>query len=217
MKNTRIMLVEDNRDYREGISLTLKHTPGFELTSQFATAEIALRSLQDRSVKQPDVILLDLRLPGMDGCEAMPYFRNYSPDAKIIVLTQSNAENDVLSAIKKGASGYILKTATPQQITEGIRIVMDGGAMLDPGVAHLLLKMLQTRLPDDKSAPELSNRETEVLRLLAEGLLKKEIADRLEIQYSTVDYHVAKLYEKLHVRNAPAAVDQGHRLGLFSE
>ena len=216
MKNIRVMLVEDNKEYREGIGLILKHTPGINLASEFATSEVALRDLQDLSSKTPDVILLDLRLPGMDGLESLPYFRSYAPEAKVIILTQSDSEGDVLHAIKLGAAGYLLKSATAEEIIEGIRTVMDGGASLDPGVASFILKSLQVRLPDQQqeNAP-LSERELEVLEFLAKGLVKKEIADRLDIQYTTVDYHVSHIYGKLNVRNAPAAVDRGHKLGLL--
>ncbi len=217
MKPTRVMLVEDNREYREGIGLILGHTPGVELASEFATSEVALRSLQTASNKKPDLVLLDLRLPGMDGLESLPYFRSYAPDAKVIILTQSDSKEDVLRAIKCGASGYLLKTATAEEITGGIQTVMEGGASLDPGVARFILKSLQVRLPEKEEEISLSERELEVLNLLAEGLVKKEIADRLDIKYTTIDYHVGRIYEKLNVRNAPAAVDQGHKLGLFTK
>jgi DNA-binding NarL/FixJ family response regulator len=215
MKNIRVMLVEDNREYRESISLILKHAPGLELINEFATSEVALRSLQTNSSVHPDLVLLDLRLPGMDGLESLPYFRCYAPHAKVIILTQSYSEKDVLRAIKLGASGYLLKTASAEEIIEGIRTVMDGGASLDPGVANFILKSLKVRLPEKQPENTLSERELEVLTLLAKGLVKKEIAGKLDIQYSTVDYHVGRLYEKLDVRNAPAAVDRGHKLGLF--
>jgi DNA-binding NarL/FixJ family response regulator len=134
----------------------------------------------------------------------------------VIILTQSDSEENVLQAIKLGAAGYLLKTASAEDIIEGTRVVMDGGASLDPGVARFILKSLQQRLPKERSESALTERELEVLKLLAEGLVKKEIADRLDIQYSTVDYHVGKIYERLNVPNAPAAVSKGYRLGLFT-
>jgi DNA-binding NarL/FixJ family response regulator len=216
MKTIHVLLVEDNKEYREGVGLILKHTSDIELTSEFATSEVALRSLQTVSNKKPDLVLLDLRLPGMDGLESLPYFRSYAPDTKVIVLTQSNAEVDVLRAIKLGASGYLLKTASAEDIIDGIKMVMEGGSPLDPGVANFILKSLQQRLPEEQSDTALSERELEVLNLMADGLVKKEIADRLKIQYTTVDYHVGRIYEKLNVKNAPAAVNQGHKFGLFS-
>jgi len=215
MKTIRVMLVEDNKEYREGIGLILKHTPGIELISEFATSEVALHSLQTQSPKMPDLVLLDLRLPGMDGLEAQSYFRSYAPKAKIIILTQSDSKEDVLRAIKLGAAGYLLKTATAEEIIEGIHNVMNGGASLDPDIASFILKTLQVRLPKDHPETRLSERELDVLKLLAEGLVKKEIADQLDIQYSTVDYYVSRIYEKFEVQNAPAAVHKAHGLGLF--
>lgn len=215
-KRIRVMLVEDNPEYREVISLALEDEADIELTSQFGTSEIALRSLQDRSTRKvPDLVLLDLRLPGMDGLDALPYFRTSLPDAKIIILTQSDEEADVLRAISRGASGYLLKSSTLNQITEGIRDVMDGGASLDTCVARFILDTLQTKLPKGEVENILTPRELEILSLLGEGLVKKEIAGQLDISYTTVDTHVAHIYEKLEVRNAPSAINKAHRLGLF--
>lgn len=211
-----LMLVEDNREYREVIRLAIKRDEGIELNSEFGTAEIALRSVQDASVgEHPDIVLLDLRLPGMGGLDALPYFKRILPDAKIIILTQSDKEADVLRAIALGAAGYLLKSSTVTQIKEGIQTVVDGGASLDPGVAKFLLKSLQSRLPKVEIDKVLSERELEILGLLGEGLVKKEIGEKLGISYPTVDSHVRHIYEKLNVRNAPSAISAAHRLGIF--
>jgi DNA-binding NarL/FixJ family response regulator len=215
-RKIRVMLVEDNPEYREVISLALEDENDIKLTSQFGTSEIALRSLQDMSTrKEPDLILLDLRLPGMDGLDSLSYFKSSLPDAKIIILTQSDDEADVLRAISRGASGYLLKSSTVDQITDGIRSVMDGGAPLDAGVARFILDTLKTQMPSDENEQVLTDRELEIITLLGEGLVKKEIADQLDISYTTVDTHVAHIYEKLEVRNAPSAINKAHRLGLF--
>lgn len=212
-KTTRVMLVEDNPSYREVVALALGGQPDLQLSGQFGTAEIALRSLG--AAERPDLILLDLRLPGLDGLEALPRFRAAAPAAKIIVLTQSDHEADVLRAISLGASGYLLKTSTVAQIVEGIRTVMAGGASLDAGVARFILQTLQSRLPTREAEQLLTDRQREILALLSEGLVKKEIADRLGISYATVDEHIAHIYARLGVHNAPAAVNKAHRLGLF--
>ena len=215
-ENVRIMLVEDNVEYREVVRLALEQSQGVELTRQFGTAEIALRTLQNASPsEQPDLVLLDLRLPGISGLDALTQFRECVPNTKVIILTQSDREQDVLRAIALGASGYLLKSATLDEITESIQTVMGGGAPLDKGVARFILESLQTRLPKDEDQPRLSERELEIIQLLAEGLVKKEIASQLRIGYSTVDTHVAHIYEKLNVSNAPSAVNRAHRLGLF--
>jgi DNA-binding NarL/FixJ family response regulator len=212
----RVMLVEDNPRYGEVVALALKQEPGIQLASQFGTAEIALRSLREQAGEPgPDLILLDLRLPGIDGLEALPQFLSLAPGAKIIILTQSDNEADVLRAISLGASGYLLKSSTVATIVDGIRTVMNGGASLDASVAQFILTTLKTRLPTESAGGLLTDRQMEILALLGEGLLKKEIAERLKISYATVDEHVAHIYERLGVRNAPAAVNQAHRLGLF--
>ena len=216
-KNVRIMLIEDNLEYREVVRLALEQLPGVTLTKQFGTAEIALRTLRSSAThEQPDLILLDLRLPGMNGLDTLTQCRAIVPDTKVIILTQSDREQDVLRAISLGASGYLLKSATLDEITESIHTVMNGGAPLDKGVAKCIVESLQSRLPHLVEENPLTEREFEIIRLLAEGLVKKEIASQLKIGYSTVDTHVAHIYEKLDVSNAPAAVDRAHRLGLFS-
>jgi DNA-binding NarL/FixJ family response regulator len=215
-RSIRIMLVEDHPGYRQTINLALEAESDIELVSEFGTAERALRSLRDRDThKHPDIILLDLNLPGINGLEVLPTFLASFPEARVIILTQSERELDVLRAIELGASGYLLKSASLNHITEGIRTVMDGGASLDPKVASLILKNLQSRLPRNETNPVLSERELEVLVLLAKGLVKKEIADQLNISFSTVATHVMHIYEKLNEHNAPAAIHKAHILGLF--
>jgi DNA-binding NarL/FixJ family response regulator len=191
--------------------------PDIELVSQSGTPEIALRSLEGSDRTIPDLILLDLRLPGMDGLEALPWFLKALPTAKVIILTLSDAEADVLKAIKLGASGYLLKSSRADQLTEGIRSVMAGGASLDAGVARLIIDTLQTTLPGNKPKQLLSKRELEILSLLAEGHVKKEICNQLKISYSTVDTHVGHIYNKLDASNAPAAIHRAHKLGLFTQ
>ncbi|MDP4611262.1 MAG: response regulator transcription factor [Opitutales bacterium] len=211
----KVMLVEDNREYRDVIDLALSRDQDLELMSEFVTAEIALRSVQGNQPKLPDVVLLDLRLPGMGGLEALPYFIESIPNAKVIILTQSDKEEDVLKAISLGAAGYLLKSSTINEIKDGIRLVAAGGASLDRTVAKFVLNTLKTKLPQEEIAAALSERELEVLVLLSDGLVKKEICDQLGIGYSTVDTHVRHIYEKLNVRNAPSAVSKAFRLGLF--
>ena len=210
-----VLLIEDNAEYRAVINLALDDEKDIELIAEFGTPEIALRSLLDLSVPSPQIILLDLRLPGMSGLDALPYFREYSPNSKIIILTQSDSEKDVLRAITLGASGYLLKSASIKEILTGIKSVVAGGASLDAGVAKFLLKNLQHRIPKATLNIELSHRELEILELLSQGLVKKEIAQKLNIGYSTVDTHVGHIYEKLQVKNAPAAVGKAYRLGIF--
>lgn len=210
------MLIEDHAGYREVITRALGRTANIALISQYGTAEIALREIQNEKPNEhPDLILLDLNLPGISGLEAIPWLRKYCPQSKIIILTQSNKESDVLDAISKGASGYLLKSATAVQIKESIEGVYNGGASLDPNVAKFILNTLRNRPTGAPPEKTLSAREMEVLTLLGEGLLKKEIANRLNIGFATVAYHIKHIYEKLEVQNAAAAVAKGYRSGLL--
>ncbi len=210
-------MVEDHPEYREGVILALETEKDIELAQTFGTAEAALHKLQyQRDFNPPEIILLDLNLPGMGGIEALPWFKEYIPRAKIIVLTQSDNEADVLAAISAGASGYLLKSATLDQITEGIRTVMVGGASLDPNMAALILENMKKNPPKPQQGDVLTEREREILTLLGDGLEKKMISDKLEISTATVATHVAHIYKKLQVQNAPAAVAKAFRMGIFS-
>lgn len=213
----QVMLVEDHPGYRDVVELALEKEPNIELISQFGTAERALRSLQDQHVrKEPDVVLLDLNLPGMSGLESIHWFKTEIPQAKVIILTQSDNEADILRAISLGACGYLLKSSSLKQITEGILTAMRGEASMNASIAHFIWTTLKTRLPITTIEQTLSEREIEILKLLAEGLFKKEIGSRLGISTSTVVTHVTHIYEKLNVQNAPAAVAKAFRLGIFS-
>lgn len=212
----KVMLIEDHAGYREVITRTLGSTSELKLIDQFGTAEIALREIEKLTENEaPDVLLLDLNLPGVSGLEAIPWFKQYSAKSKIIVLTQSDKESDVLTAISLGASGYLLKSATAQQIKDAIKIVFKGGASLDPSVAQFILNKLRTRPTENQLEKALSGRELEILSLLGEGMVKKEIANHLNIGVTTVAYHIKHIYQKLQVQNAPAAVAKGYRKGLL--
>ena len=218
MKNRpiQVILVEDSPDYRLVIEHALEVEPDIELVGQYGTSEIALRALENNQPKlSPDLILLDLRLPGMDGLESLPWFQKAQPKAKIVILTQSNAESDVLKAIQLGAAGYLLKSSTADQLVDGIRSVIQGGATLDASIARFILDALQTTLPEEASEALLSKRQMEILALLADGLLKKEIADQLKISYSTVNTHVEHIYQKLNAANAPAAISKAYKKGIL--
>jgi len=212
----RITLIEDQPEYREVIELALSKEPDLELTDQFGTAEMALRQIEDNSVShKPDVILLDISLPGMSGIEATTWLKKYAPKSKIIILSQSDRENDVYQAILHGASGYLLKSSTVRQIKEGIRSVMQGGAPIDANVAGYILDTMKRQRPTQVPEVPLSDRELEALTLMAQGLSKKEIAEQLGISVTTVVTHVVHIYEKLNAANAPAAVSNAYEAGIL--
>lgn len=212
----KIMLVEDNESYRNVITRALKRNPDMEIASQFGTAEIALRSIQDQSkANTPDLLLLDLNLPGISGLDALPWFKKYTPETKIIILTQSGNSADILKAISHGIAGYLLKSTTAKQIQEGIKTVMAGGASLDAEVALFMLNAMKRTSVDPESKLALTERELEILHLLSEGSEKKDIAEKLEISRNTVAFHVKQIYGKMEVPNAAAAISKAYRTGLL--
>ena len=215
----RVMIVEDHPDYREGVRFAMETEPDIDLYATFGTAERALKSIEqaakDTRDQLPDVVLLDLMLPGMSGLDAIPLFKERTPDTHLLVLSQSDKEADVLRAISSGASGYLLKNASLNAISDGIRTVMAGGASLDASVAKFILENMRKQRPEAGEAARLTKREMQVLQLVSEGLLKKEISDKLGISVPTVATHVRHIYEKLGVQNAPAAVTKAFRSGIL--
>lgn len=212
----RVAVVEDHPEYREVVELALRREKGFELAFEFGTAERAIRYLQGlKQGEMPDVILLDLNLPGISGLEAIAQLLEIAPESKIVVLTQSDAEEDVLEAVSCGASGYLLKSSTVKQITEAIASVVKGGASLDTRIANVVLSSVRSTRPPQDEALTLTERELEVLNLLAEGLPKKGIAARLSISTTTVVTHVTHIYQKLDAQNAPAAIAKAFRMGIL--
>lgn len=216
MTKIKVMLIEDHPEYRDVVEIAVSRQPDMELVGKFGAAEVALRSCDEPSGdQQPDIILLDLGLPGMSGLEAMSQFEERLPHAKIVVLSQSNRESDVLTAISQGASGYLLKSSSVETISEAIRSVTNGDVTIDSGVAKLLVQKLQSVLSKDELDSALTPRELEVLSLVGEGLSKKEIAQQLGISSNTVRTHTVHIYEKLNVQNAPAAITKAYRQGIL--
>ncbi|MGJ8673510.1 response regulator [Rubritalea sp.] len=212
----KVMLVEDHPKYRATIEMALKLESDMHLCGTFGAAEVALRSLPDLGSRAlPDIVLLDLNLPGMSGLEALPWFKKYLPSASVIVLTQSEAPADVFHALQQGAAGYLLKSSTVNQIKDSIRTVKEGGASLDPKVAVYILDQWKKAPQSSEVEKSLSERELEILKLLGQGLVKKEIGDLLGIGYGSVATYIRRIYEKLNVVNAPAAIDKAYRAGIL--
>ena len=213
----KLIIVEDNPEYRNVLKLAFELDNDIDLIGIYGSAEHSLRALEpkSKSTLNPDVLLLDLNLPEMPGLEAMRWFHKYIPKTPIIVLTQSDAESDVVSAIQNGATGYLLKSATVQKIKESIVTVASGGALIDAKIAKFILTQIQAAPAAGKSKISLTDRELEVLELLADGLVKKEIAEKLGISYFTVSTHIRHIYDKLNVLNAPAAISTAYKIGIL--
>lgn len=212
----QIMVIEDHPEFRETLEFVINKEPGFALCGQYGNAELGLRALESLEVqKRPNILLLDLNLPGMSGIDAIPWIREYAPKTKIIVLSQCDKEAEVLRSIHLGASGYLLKASSMQNLIAGIKEIHAGKAVIDPSVARYLVDSIRTIPIGLDSDALLSKRELEVLSLIAEGHAQKEIAKKLSLSTYTVTDHLKHIYEKLDVQNAPQAVARAFKTGLF--
>ena len=213
----RIVLIEDNPEYRRALSMAMERQEGLELVGKFGSAEQALGELHKREAGVTvDMVLLDLGLPKMQGCEAIQWIRKYIPDTHILVLTQSDKEADVVQAIREGAAGYLLKSASMEEIAQAILTVMEGGAPIDSKIARYLLEQIKQDVPVFKQDAELTQRELQVLQHMSKGLARKQIADALGITENTVVSHIRHIYEKLQVPNAPAAISIAYQTGILT-
>jgi DNA-binding NarL/FixJ family response regulator len=208
---TRVLVVDDHPVVREGLVSVLEDQPEIEVVGSLDSAEQAVAQI---GRLRPDIVLLDLELPGMDGVTAIPRLLAAHPSAGVIVFTAYDTEERVLGALRAGARGYLLKGASGQEIAQAIRAVEAGGSHLAPRVASTVLaqvKGARTR------APELSPREREVLHLVADGLPTKQIARALNITERTVKFHVASLMRKLDADNRAQMVAVAAQRGLLSD
>ena len=179
----------------------------------FSTCEEALSALEREPA--PDVVLLDVGLPGMNGIQGIREIKSRAPSVQVLMITVYDDHQKVFDAICAGASGYLLKTSDDESIVEAIQEVLRGGAPMNPRVARLVLSMFTKLAVPPKHDYGLSVREKEILELIVKGLLKKEIADQLSLSYHTVDNHLRSIYEKLHVHSRSGAVAKALNERLF--
>jgi DNA-binding NarL/FixJ family response regulator len=207
----RIWLVEDNTVFSTGVRRVIDALDGMSCTGSFQSVEQAFANLAKGEV--PDVILLDVQLPGIDGITALGTFKVQAPLAKIIILTVFDDTEKIFRAVCAGASGYILKSSGIGRIGEAIRQVMDGGAPMTPGVARKVLDEFAAISPGTGAPNEynLTPRECDILRLMADGMVKKEIGEALGISLNTVSTHMQRVYDKLHVKTNTGAVAKALR------
>ncbi|MEM0895788.1 MAG: response regulator transcription factor [Verrucomicrobiota bacterium] len=210
-----VWLVEDNEVYRRGLSRAIDSADGLSCPEAYADAESALAKIESDS--PPDVILLDVGLPGMDGLSALKRFSKLIPETRIVLLTVFNDTDKIFNAVCAGANGYLLKTASTNQVLSAVRQAAAGGAPMDPDVAGRVLTLfnqLAETKPTQAEDYGLSDREKEILEQMAKGLVNKEIADVLDISPHTVVNHLRSIYAKLHVNTNTGAVAKAIREGL---
>ena len=214
---TEVWLVEDNEIFATGVQRTIDRLDGMCCGASHQSVEQAFAALE--SGGKPDVILLDVQLPGMDGITALSRLKSMAPKAQIVILTAFDDADKIFRAVCAGASGYVLKSSGGAEIGEAIRQVIDGGAPLTPEVARKVLDTLanQKGRTDSQDAEDygLTPRQRDILRLMADGLVKKEIAEKLNISVTTVSTHMQRLYETLHVTTNTGAVAKALREGII--
>lgn len=218
----KVLLVEDHTMIRMGTALVIEKTDGI---SMVAEAEDGQQGVDMAKKFLPDVILMDIGLPVMDGIAATRHIKDMNLDSKILIFTSRDNDDDVFAALAAGADGYIMKGATPEQLTAAIFAVNEGTAWLDPAIARLVLSNVQKQKTDEivtenssckaaKNTFGLTERELEVLSLIVDGLSNPEIADKLFITRATAKAHVHSILQKLYVNDRTQAAVTAMREGL---
>jgi DNA-binding NarL/FixJ family response regulator len=214
---TEVWLIEDNEIFATGMQRAIDRMEDMRCRGKYQSVEEAFAALE--SGGEPDVILLDVQLPGMDGITALSRLKAMAPAAQVVILTVFDDADKIFRAVCAGASGYVLKSSTRAEIGEAIRQVIDGGASMAPEVARKVLDTLTAREarggPQGNDAYDLTRRQRDILRLMADGLVKKEIADALNISLATVSTHMQRVYDKLHVTTNTGAVAKALREKLI--
>jgi DNA-binding NarL/FixJ family response regulator len=207
----RAAIIEDQREIREGLRTLIEGTPGYRCTGAFRSMEEALEGIA-RQV--PDVILVDIGLPGMSGIEGIPLLRARYAAAPILVLTIYDDDDRIFSALCAGACGYLLKKTPPARLLESLKEAVEGGGPMSPEVAGRVIKLFRDFRPPPQTDHDLTPHEVRLLRLLAEGHNYKTAAGELKVSVNTVSFHMKHIYEKLHVHSKSEAVAKALRSGI---
>ncbi|MHB8522677.1 MAG: response regulator [Limisphaerales bacterium] len=199
----KVALVEDNDAIRESLAMILNGSPGFRCPNACRNAEEALQKIPPDA---PDVVLMDINLPGMSGIDAVRKLKPRLPHTQIIMLTIEENSQRVFESLQAGASGYLVKNLPPGKILEAIEEVHRGGSPMSSQIARMLVQSFQQPGPSRRAEENLTSREEEILTLVSKGYRSKEVADTLGIALQTVETHLRNIYEKLHVRSRVEAV-----------
>jgi DNA-binding NarL/FixJ family response regulator len=211
----RVMVVDDHPMWRDGVARDLAEA-GYEVVAALGEGRQAVRAA---GAVRPDVVVLDLRLPDMAGAEVAARLAEVDPPPRVLVLSASAEQDDVLEAVKAGASGYLVKSASREEFLDAVRRTAEGDAVFTPGLAGLVLGEYRRLAAQDvrSDGPRLTDRETEVLRLVAKGLSYKQIADRLVLSHRTVQNHVQNTLGKLRLHNRVELVRYAIERGLDAD
>ncbi len=200
----RIAIFDDNATRRDGVKLLLNNSPGFQCVGAF---EDCSRVLQDIEQSKPQVIIMDIDMPGINGIDAVAIIKQHYPDIPVMMQTVFDHDEKVFQSILAGATGYLLKKASPDKLLEAIKEIYEGGAPMTPEIASKVLKFFKSpaivKQPGDF---QLTEKEKEILQALLDGLSYKMIASQLNCSYHTVNFHIRNIYKKLHVHSIGEAL-----------
>jgi DNA-binding NarL/FixJ family response regulator len=198
----KIAIVEDHQATREGLETIINLSSGYRCVCTCPSAEEALRALPPHG---PDVVLMDIQLPNMSGVECVAQLKELLPATQVIMVTVYEDPDRIFRALRAGASGYLLKRATPEQVLNAIRDVLQGGAPMSGEIARKVIAHFQNQAVATAEVEKLSAREREVLELVVHGFSNKEIADRLSVTVEAIRWHLKHIYHKLHVHSRTEA------------
>jgi DNA-binding NarL/FixJ family response regulator len=204
----RVLIVEDQRELREGLAILINGTPGFRCLGSFRTMEEALRAI---ARDLPDLLLTDIGLPGMSGTQGIAILKERYPDLPIIALTVYDDDDQIFGALCAGALGYLLKNTPPARLLECLKEVISGGAPMSPEVARRVVRLFKDVRPPERASYRLTPQETQLLKLLVEGHNYKTAAANLSLSVHTVSFHMRNIYSKLQVHSKSEAVAKALR------
>lgn len=207
-----VWVVEDNASFRENVSELVRQTPGLQYERAFPSCEAALSELENSPF--PDIILMDIGLPGMNGIEGVRRVKAISPETLVIMLTVFDENEMIFQAICAGASGYLLKSESTEKIVSSLQDVLNGGAPMNAQIARKVVDMF-SHLASPKGDYRLTAREREILQSLVDGISKKQIADKLFLSFHTIDMHMRGIYSKLQVHSRSGAVAKALKENLL--
>jgi DNA-binding NarL/FixJ family response regulator len=203
--NISIAIVEDLDEVRQGLHDFIVLKPEFYVVGTYKTAEGAI---QEVPLLKPDIVIMDINLPGVSGIECIKQLKSKVPHTQFMMFTVYENDENVFEALKAGATGYLLKNTEMAQIAEALKDLYNGGSPMSVTIARKLVSVFQNQRQENASTSMLSNRENEILQLLSKGLLYKEISDKLSISVNTVRQHIHNIYEKLQVQNRTEAINK---------
>jgi DNA-binding NarL/FixJ family response regulator len=213
INKTDVIIIEDNELLRDSLKEAINKSSSINCNNTFGSGEAALDFIEKEELV-PDIILLDIGLPGMSGIELIPELKKLSPTSKIIIITVHDDDENVFNAICSGASGYLLKDLSADGIVSSINEVMNGGAPMNSHIAKKVLNMFRDQnIKSD--GYDLSEREMQILSLLVDGLSKKQIAEKIYLSHHTVDSHIRNIYAKLEVHSRSSAISKAIREKLL--